>query len=79
MFVTKLFGGYEILMVKIMITMRAFFYEVGSGSDLVAVDSDTCEDFGDYGGDMLYEEEGTPLYDPMDQVTHQSRVSDPDP
>jgi hypothetical protein len=33
------------------------------------VDSETCEDFGDYGGDMLYEEEGPPLYDHLDQVS----------
>ena len=32
------------------------------------VDSETCEDFGDYGGDMLYEDEGPPIYDPMEQV-----------
>ncbi len=32
------------------------------------MDSETCEDFGDYSGDMLYEEEGPPLYDHLDQV-----------
>jgi hypothetical protein len=42
--------------------------KVGSRTELVPVDSETCEDFGDYGGDMLYEEEGPPLYDPMEQV-----------
>jgi hypothetical protein len=40
-----------------------------SRSELVPVDSESCgEDFGDYGGDMLYEEEGPPLYDTIDQV-----------